>query len=325
MSMILFSYWPQLLISLSKKKTSPSIQIKAIAKIIQKIGCTKIGVIRAIDSYGTDLYNGLVQECQKVGINIHVTLELEPTENQITLNEIVKLKNLPLIIVVVSYPLTKVVIEYAQKYGMTGPNYIWFFSEGAVSQIPLFLKDVQIVTHWFATVPPSGPIPDYINQSLISPSVNMFSVYVYDSILLLATAINKLIQKENFTQYTNYSALRKEIISLDLIGLSGRMRFDITTGERRTQYYIIKNGPTAGEYTQIATYDSDTTDINLNESLNIGCLLPPEIYFPTYTLTSCTGILLGLIIIIFVLFKCSLFWYGCIKGKKVEKFKKYKK
>jgi len=60
-------------------------------------------------------------------VNIEGPLVLDPTEYQSTFNQIVKFKETPIIFVVVSYPLTKKIIEFAIKNDMTGPEYTWIF------------------------------------------------------------------------------------------------------------------------------------------------------------------------------------------------------
>jgi ABC-type branched-subunit amino acid transport system substrate-binding protein len=256
---------------------SDEIQVKAISKFIEKIGCPKIGIIKSLDTYGTDFYTDLDKEFKNEGmrVNIEGPLVLDPTEYQSTFNQIVKFKETPIIFVVVSYPLTKKIIEFAIKNDMTGPEYTWIFSQGAVWNMQEFLEDAKNLSHWYASVAPTDPLPSFINKSIISPAINIFSPYVYDSVLLLVTTIRNLIDKELLTQETNFSVIRNEMISLDIQGLTGKIHFDLN-GERKSKYLLI-NGVNQNELSQIAFYDSDTGEFkvtNTNAITGILCELP---------------------------------------------------
>jgi len=221
-----------------------------------------IGVVSSKDEYGKDVLSSLETECALAHIQIGINLELEPTEFDLTFNMITRLEGLSVIYVVVIYPLSEKILEYAYLNNMNGPEYLWIFTEAAVSQLTPFLAAIKRfqIANWVATVPPDDhPLYDMENKTLLSASKNVYSIYLYDTFLVFATAIRTLIEKQQLTNGSDFSKIKDTILHMNIEGLSGDLWFDVD-GERKSEYYFINGWNDENDHYNIAAIYNSSLD-----------------------------------------------------------------
>jgi len=237
------------------------IQAKAAVRFIQSLKVRSIGVIRSDDRDGDSYFAIVKSEAEKAGIVIKQSLRRDITDAALGLRAMDQLKDCPVILVFGAKPLFECVCEYAVLHGMNGRYYTYIFDTGSSISVREFEGPVSKLENWYTIVPGYDPVmvsklkilyPDF------NPHYNQYSLNLFDAVVVLARAINDLLNQGLSVSELNISIIREKIISNPPIsGLTGPISFT-ETGERVSPLLVVTN--VFGDSTQWRAIYNSTLD-----------------------------------------------------------------
>ncbi|XP_019193279.1 PREDICTED: glutamate receptor 2.8-like isoform X5 [Ipomoea nil] len=248
-------------------------QAKAIAAIVEAFGWRKVVFIYEDSIFGSGILPHLTDAMMEIGVSVPDRTVLSPSsdDDQIMV-ELLKLKTKQTRVFIVHLHPTFApkFFSRVEEAGMMSSGYVWIitdaFTSTLVSKDPSVLDSLQGVIGVKPYVPSSVELKSFIgrwkskafrrqNPDMDGVEFNVFGLWAYDSVIALATALekvgtsglkfNRTISRENSTDLDAIGTsefgplLLESIRNIKLKGLSGD--FHIVDGELQPSAFQIVN------------------------------------------------------------------------------------
>lgn len=278
---------------------SPSDRLYSLAMvdILLQFRWQHVGIVRSNVEYGRNNMRNINTAASKNSIQIvHIVeipsfsaIDRKQSDIDMVADKMYQLKYLRarIIIVDVRDRDLYVVFHAAAKLGMIGADYVWIVS----SESPADVLDQQLVKLMEGSLGVSSAPPErakeWQTEHNITSAVSVYQLYTYDSVWLLARALDNFIRDGHTLQTMTLAAdssglpalqrlveghvLVEYIRNVSFEGVSGQIKFDNLTGERIKSLDIVNmvNGSfeTVGQWTPYGQ--------TANSRVSIGGAYPP--------------------------------------------------
>lgn len=282
---------------------SPSDRLlsQAVVDILLHFGWKHIGVVRSSDEYGRNRLRNINTVASENGIQVVYTVRIPSSPAGDTVAEQMKQLNYLLVRIFVVDVLDhelNVVFHAAAKEGMIGDDYLWILSSDAPTHtLNTNLVKLMEGSIGLSTAPPQGA-KQWQTEHNVSSTVSIYQLYTYDSVWLLARALDNFLSDGHTLQTQQLSVqqtgmpllhtlseghtLVDYIRNVSFEGASGYIKFNVT-GERVKVLNIVNmvNGSfeTVGQW--IPNGQTFTNNVHVGGTY-------PEIIWPSGSTTKPT-------------------------------------
>eukprot|EP00026_Physarum_polycephalum_P004561 Phypoly_transcript_04583.p1 GENE.Phypoly_transcript_04583~~Phypoly_transcript_04583.p1 ORF type:complete len:706 (-),score=69.02 Phypoly_transcript_04583:30-1877(-) len=229
---------------------------------------TDVALVYQDDDFGTGNFNAYNTYAKQYGINVNA-FEVQSLGVNFY-DQAVQVKNASnrIIVLMTEYAEGLVFLQNASTVGLTGPNYLWMFSQvwtqgfARIKQPPQIMEMVQ----GSILFKPNADLTDFsaVLQSQYNPAdwgdttntktvIDTISWYLADSIFSIALGLDKYIKDGNNMAKINGTILHNAICVQSFIGVSGQVVFD-SNCDRIGTYLVLNYQNNATNLTKIRTY-----------------------------------------------------------------------
>ncbi|XP_047318110.1 glutamate receptor 3.6-like [Impatiens glandulifera] len=285
-------------------------QITVIARIIEHYGWREVVVVYTNDDDGR---NGLAALNDQLSISYKAPLRIKPSRDEIT-NVLVKVAlTSSRVVVLLTHPDCGIeTLSVAKHLGMLETGYVWFSTDWLSTYLDtnpwssaVIMENLQGLVTLRMYTPDSETKTRFVSRwnDLTRRNrsndgrlgLNVYALYAYDTVWLLANAINRFLSVDGVISFSNYSnseglsvfdggkLLLESILEVNTNGLTGEIRFSsdrsfihptfevvnvIGTGFRTVGYW--------SNYSGLLTLPPDKTGPNNSSSNIFGMVWPGQ-------------------------------------------------
>ncbi|XP_057833805.1 glutamate receptor 2.7 [Cryptomeria japonica] len=251
---------------------SDAVQMKAIAAVVDKFEWKQVVALYADNDFGSGVLSPLSEALVKVGSEISYRCPIPNNASKDYIRaELYKLMTMQtrVFVVHVSFELGQTIFSVATDIRMMGADYVWIITDGFSSLVdtlkPSDLDSMKGALATRALIKNSSDIfpkrwkekfkAEFTPKDKVA-KINMFAYYAYDSVSIIARALQQLnvtrfefspVPRSPRTELTGNKIfaqgerLMKLLLQMNYKGLSGQLRATSTPGELSDSPYEILN------------------------------------------------------------------------------------